>query len=70
MGFSFRSLLLVLLALVGATAIALVVADRLDPWATAAQPIAPGPDAGKPLTGPINAETFREISGGATRSGY
>jgi serine protease Do len=58
----FRSFMFVLLALAGVAALALVAADRFEPWATAAQPIAPGPEAGNPPTGPINAETFREIA--------
>jgi serine protease Do len=62
MSFRFRNFLFVLLLLVGVAALALVIAYRMDLSATAAQPIAPGPDAGKPLTGPINAETFRQIA--------
>jgi serine protease Do len=62
MGFRFRRVVFALLAIVAVAAIALVATGQLDRRATAAQPIAPGPDADKPLTGPVDAQTFRQIA--------
>jgi serine protease Do len=62
MGFRFRSVVFALSAIVAVAAIALVATGHLERWATAAQPIAPGPDADKPLTGSIDAQTFRQIA--------